>query len=134
MTGMNADVRDAVKAVLEQRGLTQAELARRIGMERPNLHRLLSGRSGQVPEAWQKIFDELGLQLIAIPLNGDIDLAAYRAEQQTIDESVESLLSEFPVDLHKQLRGHLRRSVEMARRHEKSLQASEKSAVPKQDA
>lgn len=71
MLGMNAEVRDAVKAALEEKGMTQAELARRVGMERPNLHRLLSGKSGQVPETWQKIFNELGLRLTVEPIEPD---------------------------------------------------------------
>ena len=67
MTGMNSEVREAVKAALGQKGMSQAELARRLGMERGNLNRLLQGKSGQVPEVWQKVLDELGLKLVAVP-------------------------------------------------------------------
>ena len=41
--------------------------ARAVDMEPPNVSRLLSGASGRVPETWQKILDELGLELIAVP-------------------------------------------------------------------
>lgn len=67
MTGMNVEVREAVKTALERQGLSQAELARKVGMERGNVNRLISGKSGQVPEAWQKILDALELELVAIP-------------------------------------------------------------------
>ena len=67
MFGMNERVRQAVKDAMAERELSQGKLAERVGMERPNITRLLSGRSGQVPEAWQKIFDELDLELVAIP-------------------------------------------------------------------
>lgn len=63
MTGMNKEVRQAVKNRIEELGLTQAELARRTDMERSNLHRLLSGKSGQVPDSWQRVLDALGLEL-----------------------------------------------------------------------
>lgn len=116
MTGMNADVRDAVKAALEQKGMTQAELARRIGMERPNLHRLLSGKSGQVPEAWQKILKELGLELTARPVDGELDVEAYRARQAYIDERTDKFLDEYfkdqPESLKKSMRPHFRNAVE----------------------
>lgn len=62
-TGMNKEVRQAVKNRIGELGLTQAELARRADMERSNLHRLLSGKSGQVPDSWQRVLDALGLEL-----------------------------------------------------------------------
>ena len=63
--GMNETVRQAVKNKLESRGLSQADLAKAVGMERPNVTRMLAGRSGQIPDNWQKILDFLDLELIA---------------------------------------------------------------------
>ena len=71
MTGMNESVREAVKQAMKGRKLTQRELARAVDMEPPNISRLLSGASGRVPETWQKILDELGLELIAVPKRGN---------------------------------------------------------------
>lgn len=62
---MNETVRQAVKNKLESRGLSQADLAKAVGMERPNVTRMLAGRSGQIPDNWQKILDFLDLELIA---------------------------------------------------------------------
>lgn len=52
---------------MKQRELTQSELAQRLGMTQPALAKMLTGRTGQVPESWQRVLDELGLQLVAIP-------------------------------------------------------------------
>lgn len=67
---MNEDVRLAVKERLGKRGLSQADLAKAVGMERPNITRMLAGRSGQIPENWQKILDYLDLELVVKPKDG----------------------------------------------------------------
>ncbi|GGR31495.1 hypothetical protein GCM10008957_47770 [Deinococcus ruber] len=67
MTGMNDRVREAVKLAMKERDMSQGKLAARLDVERPSVTRLLSGTSGKVPELWQKILDELGLELIAVP-------------------------------------------------------------------
>ncbi|WP_326493061.1 helix-turn-helix domain-containing protein [Deinococcus sp. SL84] len=60
-----------VRQELEKREMTQAELAQVLGIERANLNRVLTGRSGKVPTVWQGIFDELGFKVIIIPADGD---------------------------------------------------------------
>lgn len=65
--GMNEEVREAVKREMERRELSQGELARQLEMERPNLTRLLSGRSGKIPKVWQDVLDALDLELVALP-------------------------------------------------------------------
>lgn len=67
MTGMNEQVREAVRSTLKARKLTQAEVAEQIGLKQPDIARLLSGRAGKVPENWQRLLDSLGLELIAVP-------------------------------------------------------------------
>ncbi|WP_229776532.1 helix-turn-helix domain-containing protein [Deinococcus ruber] len=64
---MNDRVREAVKLAMKERDMSQGKLAARLDVERPSVTRLLSGTSGKVPELWQKILDELGLELIAVP-------------------------------------------------------------------
>lgn len=117
MLGMNAEVREVVHAALERKGLTQAELARRIGMERANLHRLLSGKSGRVPEAWQKIFDELGLELTAKPKEGELDLEGYRYRRDYIDQATDEFLQKqyghmFNPEQLAQIRPHFRQAIQ----------------------
>ena len=67
MKGMNNQVRQGVKAVLQARGITQTQLAELTGIERPNITRLLSGSVGKVPDNWQKILDVLDMELVAQP-------------------------------------------------------------------
>lgn len=67
MRGMNDQVRQGVKAVLQARGITQTQLAEITGIERPNITRLLSGSVGKVPDNWQKILDVLDMELVAQP-------------------------------------------------------------------
>ena len=67
MTGMNEQVREMVKVQMQKRELSQGELARKTGLVRPAVSKLLNGSVGKVPENWQRILDELGLELIAVP-------------------------------------------------------------------
>lgn len=67
MNGVNDSIRETVKHQMKARDLTQRELARRTEMHETNLARLLSGRSGKINEGWQRVLDELGLELIAVP-------------------------------------------------------------------
>jgi transcriptional regulator with XRE-family HTH domain len=53
-----------VRRAMEKQSISQGELSRRTGIERPNINRLLTGKSGKVPENWQKVLDELGLELV----------------------------------------------------------------------
>ncbi len=73
--GMNMDVNEKVRNTVKQqmfkKNLSQTKLAEKLSMSRVNLTRLLSGRSGQVPESWQKVLDELGLELVAVPKGAD---------------------------------------------------------------
>lgn len=63
---MNEEVRAFVRSVMLEKDLSQGELARRTGLARPVVTRLLSGTVGKVPENWQRILDELGVELIAV--------------------------------------------------------------------
>ena len=60
---MHKSVRDAVREVMNERGLSQVRLARELDIDRVNLTRLLSGRVNGVTPTWQKILDALGLEL-----------------------------------------------------------------------
>ncbi len=63
MRTMTDEIRHAVKVALAQKRLTQGELAQRIGVSPVHLSRMMKGKRSSVPEAWQRVFDELGLEL-----------------------------------------------------------------------
>ncbi|MFC3919244.1 helix-turn-helix transcriptional regulator [Deinococcus metalli] len=69
---MNKQVRDAVRQAMEKRDMSQGDLAKLLSVERPNLTRLLNGRSGQVPKMWQEVFNALGLEIIVVPKSGSV--------------------------------------------------------------
>ncbi|WP_218022857.1 helix-turn-helix domain-containing protein [Calidithermus terrae] len=64
---MTDRVRKAVKERMAQLGMSQGDLAEKLHMERVNLNRVLTGRSGKIPESWQRILDSLGLELMVVP-------------------------------------------------------------------
>lgn len=66
LSGMNEEVRNFVKQAMLEQDLSQGELARRTGLTRPAVTKLLNGVVGKVPENWQRILDELGIEIIAI--------------------------------------------------------------------
>jgi transcriptional regulator with XRE-family HTH domain len=66
MTGMNDEIRRRVVEEMERQKLTRYQLAKDIGVEAPNVSRLLNGRSGKVPESWDAIFKRLGLKLVVV--------------------------------------------------------------------
>lgn len=52
---------------MQAMGLSQTKLAAKLGLKRTVLTRMLSGNSGSVPKNWQRILDELGLELTVKP-------------------------------------------------------------------
>ena len=60
---MHKPVRDAVREVMNERGLSQVRLARELDIDRVSLTRLLSGRVNGVTPTWQKVLDALDLEL-----------------------------------------------------------------------
>jgi transcriptional regulator with XRE-family HTH domain len=80
MNSMNGTIRQTVKNHMRARDLTQRELARRTDMHETNLARLLAGRSGKINEGWQRVLDELGLELIAVPKGTDISKLLEKGE------------------------------------------------------
>jgi transcriptional regulator with XRE-family HTH domain len=60
---MTDEIRHAVRVAMADKKLTQGELAKRAGITPVHLSRMMQGDRSNVPEAWQKVFDELGLEL-----------------------------------------------------------------------
>ncbi len=52
---------------MQDRGLTQAELARQLGIKPPSLAQILSGRRGLVPASLLNVLDALELKLDTFP-------------------------------------------------------------------
>jgi len=64
MEVVNARIREAVRVALARRDNTQAQLAEKVGVSRQYLNNLMRARTGNVPSVWQRIFDELDLELV----------------------------------------------------------------------
>ena len=66
---MNDDVRAAVKARLEEKHMSRADLARALSRTPQEISRALNGgaRGGSVPPLWAAILEALDLELTAEP-------------------------------------------------------------------
>jgi transcriptional regulator with XRE-family HTH domain len=80
MENMNDTIRQTVRDRMRARDLTQRELAKRTDMHETNLARILAGRSGKINEGWQRVLDELGLELVAVPKGTDLSELERREE------------------------------------------------------
>ena len=60
---MDEGIREQIKRCIKEKSVTQGEIAKALGIARPNITRMLTGRSGQVPDNWVKLLDYLGLEL-----------------------------------------------------------------------
>jgi len=64
---MNQQIRETVKGVIRERGLTQQQLADEMGIARTHLNQMLSGKLGQVPPRWALLADALDLEIVIQP-------------------------------------------------------------------
>ncbi len=64
METMTEQIREAVRIELAKRKWSQSELARRIEKSPQFISQIMGNDRGDVPEYWQNIFDELGLELV----------------------------------------------------------------------
>lgn len=60
---MTDEVRAKAKARLAEKGLSQRQLAERLGRHPQYVWDVLSGKSGNIPKSWRDILEELGLVL-----------------------------------------------------------------------
>jgi transcriptional regulator with XRE-family HTH domain len=56
-------IREAVKRAMRERGITQVELAKRLGIKQPSVADLISGRRGKQPQSLLDMLDALSLEL-----------------------------------------------------------------------
>jgi len=64
---VNAKIRVQIREEMNRQGITQAELARRLGIKPPSLAQVLSGKRGTMPESLMDVLEALGLELVAVP-------------------------------------------------------------------
>jgi ribosome-binding protein aMBF1 (putative translation factor) len=67
MMSMTEQIREAVRVELAKRKWSKSELARRIDKTPQFISQIMGSERGDVPDYWQSIFDELGLELIVVP-------------------------------------------------------------------
>ncbi len=64
---MNDQIRQEVRVALARANKKQSRLAKDLGISQQYLSTYLSGKAGNIPNLWQKVFDELELELIVRP-------------------------------------------------------------------
>ena len=64
---MNQRIRQQIRGEMARQNITQAELARRLGVKPPSLSQILSGKRGTMPESLMDVLTALGLTLEAVP-------------------------------------------------------------------
>ena len=63
--GMTEQIREQVRAVMAERGISQEKAAEALKVEQPSISRMLRPEGvGKVPESWEKLLDFLGLELV----------------------------------------------------------------------
>jgi len=73
MEPMNDHIREAVRVELARRRSNQTRLAQQVGVTPQYISDIMSGKSGNVPSVWGRIFDELGLELTVKPKHEEKD-------------------------------------------------------------
>jgi ribosome-binding protein aMBF1 (putative translation factor) len=71
MMTMTEQIREAVRVELAKRKWSKSELARRIEKTPQFISQIMGSERGDVPDYWQRIFDELGLELIVVEKGGN---------------------------------------------------------------
>jgi transcriptional regulator with XRE-family HTH domain len=70
MSTVNDQIRQAVRIELARRDSNQARLAERVGVSKQYINNVMRARAGKVPAVWQRILDELDLELVVRPKSG----------------------------------------------------------------
>ena len=67
MNNMTEGIREAVRIELARRDWNRTRLADETGLSRQYISELIGGKAGNLSPAWQRIFDELGLEVVVQP-------------------------------------------------------------------
>jgi predicted XRE-type DNA-binding protein len=66
----NQRIKSAMRQKMAKDGISQSELAQRLGIKQPSVAALLSPNKAKVPESLLNGLDALGLELVVQPKNG----------------------------------------------------------------
>lgn len=64
---LNEQVKQTLRIELAKKDIRQVDLANKLGMSKQYLNEVVRGKSGRIPESLERIFLELGIQLMPIP-------------------------------------------------------------------
>ena len=67
MDDVTDHIREEVHVAMVRQRLSQVGLAERVGLTPQHISALLNGHRGRLPEAWLKILDDVGLELVVRP-------------------------------------------------------------------
>jgi hypothetical protein len=73
MANMTNEIRLSIKEFLDLSGTTQKELSEASGKHLIQVNRILTGAEGKLPTAWQSTLEALGLKLVVVPVDADLD-------------------------------------------------------------
>ena len=65
---MNEEIRSRIREEMTRKGMSQRELAERLGVTPSALSQVLSGKRGTMPESLMDVLNALGLTLEAVPV------------------------------------------------------------------
>ena len=68
---MNETIRTAARVEMARRKLNQTDLAKEIGLSRQYVSELMNGKGSNIPEAWQRIFELFGWQVVVLDKEGN---------------------------------------------------------------
>ena len=72
---MDERIRARVRQEMTRQGVTQSELARRLGIKQPSLSQILGGKYGAVPQSLLDVLAALGLTLDVVKTGDVLDPA-----------------------------------------------------------
>ncbi len=67
MENMTNSIREIIRVELARRDWNKSKLADESGLSRQYVSELMGGKAGNLSEAWQRIFDTLGLEVVVQP-------------------------------------------------------------------
>jgi Helix-turn-helix len=73
---MTNEIRLGIKEYLDLSGITQVELAEASGKHPVQVNRILTGAEGKLPGMWESTLEALGLKLVVVPVDADLDALA----------------------------------------------------------
>ena len=65
--GMTEEIREKVKQIMRERGISQEQAAEALKVEQPSISRMLRhGGVGKIPESWAALLKYLGLKVTVV--------------------------------------------------------------------